>query len=74
MGSIGRPLNPGSGSTEDTAFMKCVDGWEPQIHELWCLGLDYITPKFHPTALVEVVSGIMGDFTADYLAENRRRI
>ena len=70
MGSIRRPTNPGSRSTEDTAFIQCVDGRDTQIQEWWCLGLDNITQEFHPTAQVEVVSGTVGEYTINYLAEN----
>ena len=74
MGSIHRPLYPGSGSIEDTNFIQCVDGHEPQIHAFWCLGLDNITRRVHPTALVEVISGTDGDFLTNYLPKNGRRI
>ena len=60
MGSIHRPSNPGSGSTEETNFVQCVDGQEPQIHAFLCLGLDKISRKFHPTAQVEVIAGTAG--------------
>ena len=60
MGSIHRPSNPGNRSTEDTDFMQCVDGWEPQIHELWCLGLDNVTFKARHTVQVQVTSGTVG--------------
>ena len=74
MGDIRRLSNPGSGSTKDTEFIQCVDGPEPQIHKLWCLGLDNITREVHPTTRVEVIAGTVGKFTANYLAENGRRI
>ena len=74
MGSIRWPSNPGSGSTEDTAFIKCVDGWKPQIHEFWYLGLDNTTLEVHPAAQVEVITGTVKEFLTDYLSENGRRI
>ena len=70
MGSIRKPSNPGSGSTEDTAFIQCVDGKEPHIHELWCLSLDKITREVHPTAQVEDIYGTAGEFVTDYFAKN----
>ena len=70
MGSIRQTSNPGSRSTEDTAFVQCVDGREPQIHELWCLGLDNITCEVHPTSRVEFPAGTVGEFVTNYLAEN----
>ena len=74
MGSIRRPLDSGDGSNEDTAIIKCVDGREPHIHELWFLGLENITHKLHPTVQVEVAAGTVGEFVTDYLSENERRI
>ena len=68
MGSIRRPLDPGSGSTDATAFTQWVYGREPYIHELWCMGLDIITLKVHPTAQVEFTSGTVIDFVTNYLA------
>ena len=73
MGDIRWPSNTGSRSTKDTAFIQCVDVREPQIHELWCLGLDNITRKVHPTAQVEVIIGTVGEFENKF-AENGRRI
>ena len=70
IGSIHWPSNPGSWSTEDTDFILLVDGREPQIHEVWSLGLDGIVRKVHPAARVEVVSGTAGEFLNNYLAEN----
>ena len=57
MGSILIPSDYGGGSTEGTAFIQFVDGQEPHIHKLWCLGLDGIIHKVHPTAQVEVPDG-----------------
>ena len=71
---IHRPPNPGSGITEATAFIQCIDGQETHIHELWCLGLDNTSRKVHPTAQVQVITGTVGNFVTDYLAENGRII
>ena len=70
MGYIQWNTNLGSGTTQDTALIHCVDGQDPQIHKLWCLGLENITQEVHPAALVEVVAGTMGEFTTSYLVEN----
>ena len=48
--------------TEATAFIKCINGRDPQINELWCLGLDGICRKVHTKARVEVPSGTVGEF------------
>ena len=52
MGNIHRPLNHGVGGTKATAFIQYINGQEPQIYELWCLGLDGIRREVHPTARV----------------------
>ena len=70
---ICRPSNPGSRSTKDLAFVQCVDGREPLIHEVWSQGLYNITCKVHPTALVQVIAGTVGEFATNYLTENGRR-
>ena len=74
MGSIRRPYYSVSGGTDDIDFIQCVDGREPQLHEMWCLGLDNVTRKIHPTAQVDIGAGTMGEFTTNCLAENGRRI
>ena len=52
LGSICRPSDSGSGCTENTVFIKCVDGREPHIHGFWCLGMDMISYKVHTTLRV----------------------
>ena len=60
MVSIRRPSDPGIRGIEDTEFIQYIDGREPQIPKLWCLGLDNITQEFHPTAQGEAVAGTAG--------------
>ena len=74
MGNIYRPFYSGSGGNDATSFIQCINGREPRIHELWCLGFDGISWKVHPTARVDVTDGTMGEFVTDYPAENGRRI
>ena len=74
MGTIYRPSYSGSGGTEATAFIQCINGREPQIHELWCLCLDRICRKVHSTAYVEVPAGTIRYFVTDYIAKNGRQI
>ena len=74
MGKICRSSEYGSGGTDTTAFIQCVDGQEPQIHELWYLGLDGISHKFHHTARVKVTSGTVGDFGTNYFPKYGRWI
>ena len=73
MVSIDRPSDTGSRSTDVTAFIQCIDGQKPQIHELWRLDLDNISCGVHPTAQVEVTTGTVGKFVTDYLSENGLR-
>ena len=48
------------------------------MHEVWDFGDDVITDdikrKAHPTALVDVRSGVVGQFSSEYFTENGRRI
>ena len=68
MGTIHSPLNSGSRVTETTAFIQWINGQETQIRKLWCLGLDGIFRKVHPTANVKVLAGTVGKFVTNYLA------
>ena len=74
MGYIRRPSNSGIWDTDATAVIQYINGREPQIHELWCLGLDGISHKVHPTSRVDVIAITVGGFVTDYFAENGRRI
>ena len=74
MGTTRRPSYSGSGGTEANDFIQWINGREPHIHELWCLGLDGIIRKFHPTARVELPAGTVREFVTNYLAENGRQI
>ena len=46
-----------------------MDGREPQIHEVWTFGEDGVTREVHPTAQLDVVSGLVGEFSTDDLTE-----
>ena len=74
IGTIYRPSDSGSRSTEATDFIQCINGREPKIHELWCLNLDGICREFHPTEHIEDTSGTVREFVTNYLAENGRQI
>ena len=62
MGSTCQPLNHGSGSTKDTAFIQCVDSQVPHIHEFWILGLDGVILEVHTTVQVEAPDGTIVEF------------
>ena len=74
MGFIHWHSDPGSRGTKDKKFIQCFYVRETQIHKLWCLGLEDITCKLHPTSRVEIGAVPVGEFINDYLAENGRRI
>ena len=64
----------GIGYTEGPEFFRCVDIRQPQMHEILCFDSDRITPAVHPTTKVDVGAGVVGQFSSNYLTENRRRI
>ena len=74
MGTICRPSDYGSGFTDTTAFIQCINGREPHINKLWCLGLNGVFCKVHTFVRVEIPSGTVGEFVTDYLAENGRLV
>ena len=65
MGKIYRTLDSGSGGTEATDIIQCINGRESQIHVLWCLYLDGISREVHPTEYVEVTAGSVSEFVND---------
>ena len=73
MGNICRTSKYGSRVSETGAFIQCVNGREPQIHELWCHGIYGIFCKVHPYARIEILDGTVGEFSTDYISENGRR-
>ena len=74
MGSISWPSSYGNRGAKNVDFMRCVDSQKPQLHEMWCLGLNKVTREIHKTAQVEVGAGTVGQLTTNYLAENGLRI
>ena len=73
MGDIWRPYDYGGGDPDPGAFIQCVDGREPMIHELWCHGIDGLCRKVHPTLRIEIPSRNIGEFVTKYLSDNRQR-
>ena len=52
--------------------LSSSDAWtdeSPKIHEVWTFGEDGVTRAFHPTVQLDVVSGLVGEFSTDYLTE-----
>ena len=71
--SIDRPYDSGSRYSEGPKFIWCVDGLEPQIHEVWDFSEDVVSRKVFPTAQVDVGTGVVREFLNDSLTENWRR-
>ena len=74
VGSIGLTSKSGGRGTEVPEFIQCVYGREPQMHEVRCFGSNVITSEFRPTARVDLGTGVVGQFSSDYLTLNGRRI
>ena len=65
--------NSGNGGEDGPEFMRCVDGRQPQIHEVWTFGEDGVTREVHTTARVDAGAVFVGGFATDYLTPNWRR-
>ena len=74
VGSINIPSNSGSGDAEGPDSIRCLDGRDPQIHEVWTFGEDSVTREVHPTAQVNNGSGFVGEFATNYLTESWSRV
>ena len=53
------PSDSGCGYSDRSNFIRCVDGREPEVDEVWILGEDGVDPKVHPTAQVDVDVGVV---------------
>ena len=60
MGPIYRRSDSVSGVAEGVEFIRCIDGWEPQIHEIWCPGSNGVTREVHPIAQIDVGTETIG--------------
>ena len=74
VGYIRQPYNSSSGDEYRPEFIQCVDGREPQIHEVWNFGEDGATREVHSKSQVDVRAGFVGKFATDYLTPSWRRI
>ena len=54
VGSINSPSDSGIGDVEGPEFIRCVDGREPHIYEVWNFGEDDVTHEVDTTAQVDV--------------------
>ena len=63
------PSDSGCGDNDISKFVRCVDGRDPKVHEVWIWGDDGITPKVHPTVWVDVDPWITPYVETDYFTE-----
>ena len=69
-----RRLCPGRGGKDETLFIRCVNGSEPQINELWHFAEDG-TCKVHPFARIQISAGFVGDtFHTDFVGVDGRHV
>ena len=59
VGSICWPSDSVSGDEDGPEFIQCVDGRQPQIHEVWTFGEGGVTWEVHLKAQVDVGSGFV---------------
>ena len=62
VGSIRQLSNSGKGDEDRPEFIRCVDGQDPQIHEVWTLCEDGITREVNLTLQVDVSAGFVCEF------------
>ena len=65
VGAIFRTSNSGCEDDDGTQFIRCVDGQQLKIHEVWVFGEDGVTPEVHPSAHIDVIA-FVGDYFATY--------
>ena len=65
VGLIGTASYSGSGDDEGPDFIRCMDGRDPQVNEVWTLGKDGVTCEVHLTAQVDIGAGFFREFATD---------
>ena len=65
MSNIHKPSNYVIGGPDTGNFIQCINGWDPQIHELWFWNINGICCEVHLTACVEIPSGTAIKFVTD---------
>ena len=66
--------NSGSGVKDGPKFIRCIDGGQPQIHDVWNFRDDGVTREVHTTAHVDVGTAYVGEFAINYLTPTWRRV
>ena len=62
MGDIRQPFDSSGGDLDPGAFLWCLDGREPMIHELWCHRIYGLCHNFNPTENIDIPAGTTGEF------------
>ena len=73
-GAIRRPSYSIFVDKDGPEFIRCFDGRQPKIHEVWTFVEDGVTREVHPTARVDVDPFVGECFANDYLTPTWRRI
>ena len=66
--------NYDSGGEDGPEFIRCVDGQQPEILEVWTFSEKGVARKVHPTACRDVGAGFVGEFDTDYLTPTWLRV
>ena len=74
VGSVYWTSKSGSGYEYGPNLIRCVDGRQSKIYEVWTFGEDGVTPKVHPNACVDVGAFVGDSFSTDYLTPTWRMI
>ena len=74
VGSICWPSESGCGENDGLKFIRCVDGRQPKVHEVWIFGEDGVTPEVHLTARVDVKTFVGNYFATYYITPTWRRV
>ena len=74
VGFIRQSSGYGSGDKEGPKFIRCVDGRQPEIHEVWNFGEDSVIPEVHLTACIDVGALVGECFAINYCSLTWHRI
>ena len=74
VGSMCRRANYGSSGEDGPEFIRCVDGQQPKIHEVWNFCEESVTRKVHLIACVDVGAGFFVGLDTDYLTTTCHRV
>ena len=74
VGSINWPSRSGSEDEDGPNFICCVDGWQPEINEVWTFREDGVTSEVHLTSRVDVRAFVGECFATKYFTPTWCRI